>query len=127
MLTSQNNCIKENKRQKVSDREDCLSTTSDFKMLEYDSSGGFALKDLRSKRAKTEEELQFLEKQFQRDPTWNRETVQICKKALNLKTAQIYKWGYDKKKNLKKRGKKEVSKNLQKIQEFSSGTRTGHQ
>lgn len=53
-------------------------------------------------RPKTEEEIDFLEQQFEKDPTWNRKTVQICKKALNLRTDQIYKWGYDKKLRLNK-------------------------
>ena len=46
--------------------------------------------------------MKFLEEQFARDPTWSRKTVQICKKALKLKTDQIYKWGYDRKKRIKK-------------------------
>lgn len=55
-------------------------------------------------RSKTKHEVEFLERQFEMDPTWSRKTVQICKKALNLKTDQVYKWGYDRKKLLEKRG-----------------------
>ena len=54
----------------------------------------------RTNRFKSQKEVKFLEEQFARDPTWNRETVQICKKALKLKTDQIYKWGYDRKKKI---------------------------
>ena len=61
---------------------------------------GFSVKQFKAIRAKTEEEIAFLEAQFKLDPTWSRKTVQACKKALNLKTSQIYKWGYDKKKRL---------------------------
>ena len=43
-------------------------------------------------------ELKFLEDQYEKDPKWSRKTVQIWKKALNLRTDQIYKWGYDRKK-----------------------------
>ena len=39
-----------------------------------------------------------LNKCFKQDPSWSRETVQYLKKTLGLKTAQIYKWGYDRKK-----------------------------
>lgn len=54
-------------------------------------------------RKKTSFEVNFLEEMFQRDPSWGRKTVQICKKALNLNTDQVYKWGYDKKLLLKKK------------------------
>lgn len=53
-------------------------------------------------RIKTSEEIEFLEEQFQKDPAWSRKTVQYCKKFLKLRTHQIYKWGFDKKKNLKR-------------------------
>ena len=39
-----------------------------------------------------------LNKCFAKDPNWSRDTVQYLKKTLGLKTAQIYKWGYDRKK-----------------------------
>ena len=52
-------------------------------------------------RVKTQSEIRFLEDQFERDPTWSRETVQNCRNALNLKTQQIYKWGFDKKKQFR--------------------------
>ena len=58
----------------------------------------------RKLRLKTPEELKFLEEQFLLDPSWSRQTVQICKKALNLKTNKIYKWGFDRKLLNKKRG-----------------------
>ena len=57
-------------------------------------------------RCKTEAEVNFLEKQFAKDPKWSRATVQICKRTLTLKTAQIYKWGFDKKRMIKKKGQK---------------------
>lgn len=47
-------------------------------------------------RKKTKKEIAFLSEQFEKDPDWSRKTVKICKKALNLSTDQIYKWGYDK-------------------------------
>lgn len=53
---------------------------------------------------KTDEEVKFLEEMFQKDPKWGRKTVQICKKELNLRTDQVYKWGYDRKKLLEKKG-----------------------
>ena len=40
-----------------------------------------------------------LNKAFNKDPSWSRETVQYLKNHLDLKTSQIYKWGYDRKKN----------------------------
>lgn len=46
---------------------------------------------------KTAKEIAFLEEQFLKDPTWSRKTVQYCKKTLNLRTDQVYKWGFDKK------------------------------
>lgn len=52
---------------------------------------------INSVRKKTFKEVAFLEQQFAKDPNWTRATVQICKKALtNLRTDQIYKWGFDK-------------------------------
>ncbi|CAI2375703.1 unnamed protein product [Moneuplotes crassus] len=51
---------------------------------------------------KTPQQIAFLEEQFVKDPTWNRKTVQFCKKALNLRTDQVYKWGFDKKAALTK-------------------------
>jgi hypothetical protein len=49
-------------------------------------------------RKKTPDEVRFLENEFAKDPEWTRATVQICKEKLTkLKTAQIYKWGFDKK------------------------------
>ncbi|CAI2375080.1 unnamed protein product [Moneuplotes crassus] len=53
-------------------------------------------------RNKTEAEIHFLEDQFTQDPSWSRKTVQFCKDHLDLGTTQIYKWGFDKKKLLKK-------------------------
>lgn len=53
-------------------------------------------------RNKTDAEVSFLESQFVQDPSWGRSTVQYCKDHLNLGTTQIYKWGFDKKKLLKK-------------------------
>jgi len=53
-------------------------------------------------RNKTEEEVKFLEDMFVKDPHWCKSTVQICKETLNLSTTQVYKWGFDKKKLLKK-------------------------
>jgi hypothetical protein len=64
------------------------------------------LDDVKKIRAKTPKEVAFLEAQFAKDPTWSRRTVQVCKRELkNLRTDQIYKWGYDKKLLLKKRSK----------------------
>ena len=45
---------------------------------------------------------------FKQDPEWGRETVQFLKKTLGLKTAQIYKWGYDRKKLAEKENSEEV-------------------
>lgn len=62
----------------------------------------YVIKKTRLIRVKTKEEIDFLEQQFVKDPDWTRKTVQFCKKNLNLETAQIYKWGFDKKMILKK-------------------------
>lgn len=58
---------------------------------------------MKSLKAKTEDEIKFLNEQFEKDPTWSRKTVQLCKKALNMRTDQVYKWGYDRKQALKKK------------------------
>ena len=62
------------------------------------SSAEFDTNEFRAIRAKTENEIEFLEQQFALDPSWNRKTVQTCKRTLTLRTDQIYKWGYDRKK-----------------------------
>jgi len=55
------------------------------------------------KRKKTEYELDTLESCFQNDPKWGRNTVKTLKSQLTeLTVDQIYKWGYDRKKLLKK-------------------------
>lgn len=46
---------------------------------------------------KTYDQIVVLNKYYAEDPTWNRRTVQKCKKLLGLKTSVIYKWGYDRK------------------------------
>lgn len=68
-------------------------------------------------RKKSLNEIKFLEEMFLRDPNWGRDTVQICKKMLDLSTDQIYKWGYDKKLQLKKKSKE--STNQSTIREIS--------
>lgn len=66
----------------------------------------YKIKNTRLIRQKTEEEVAFLETQFEKDPTWSRATVQYCKNILNLGTTQIYKWGFDKKLSLERKAKK---------------------
>ncbi|CAI2374553.1 unnamed protein product [Moneuplotes crassus] len=61
--------------------------------------------EVKCARKKTASEIQFLEEMFKKDPKWGRKTVQICKKALDLNTDQIYKWGYDRKLLLRKKEK----------------------
>jgi hypothetical protein len=68
----------------------------------------FDTSEFKAIRAKTESEVAFLEAEFIKDPTWNRKTVQVCKKALSLRTDQIYKWGYDRKKLLQKVNRREA-------------------
>ena len=68
----------------------------------YAKKVGYNFSEFKAIRAKTEEEVAFLEYQFGLDPTWNRKTVQIWKQALALHTSQIYKWGYDRKRLLAK-------------------------
>jgi mevalonate kinase len=46
---------------------------------------------------KTYDQIIVLNKYYAQDPSWNRQTVQKCKKLLDLKTSVIYKWGYDRK------------------------------
>lgn len=52
----------------------------------------------RKRSRKTYDQMVVLNELYKKDPTWSRETVQHLKKRLGLKTAQIYKWGYDRKK-----------------------------
>lgn len=68
------------------------------------------IQQVKAIRMKTPEEVEFLEKQFELDPTWNRKTVQYCKKTLNLRTDQVYKWGFDKKLLLAKKQKESRGK-----------------
>ena len=72
-------------------------------------------------RVKTKEEIAFLEAEFKKDPLWSRKTVQICKEKLNLETAQIYKWGFDKKNIIKKWNKAriEAKKYKRKIRNYN--------
>lgn len=46
---------------------------------------------------KTPQQVAFLEEQFLKDPSWSRKTVQLCKRVLDLRTDQVYKWGFDRK------------------------------
>ena len=93
------------KRRRLSEDSSYVETsTFETNDLALKKLGDFKAQRVRSIRAKTDEEIKFLEEQFERDPTWNRNTVQICKKALDLKTHQIYKWGFDKKKRLERLG-----------------------
>lgn len=71
------------------------------------------IQEMKQIRSKTKEEVDFLNMMFEKDPTWNRKTVQLCKKELSLATHQIYKWGYDKKTQLKKKQLK-----LKRVQKF---------
>ncbi len=64
--------------------------------------GIFVQQKSRRIRIKTNEEIEFLEEQFQKDPKWTRKTVQHCKKFLKLRTHQIYKWGFDKKRGIQR-------------------------
>lgn len=66
----------------------------------------YVMKKTRLIRQKTKEEVEFLEEQFDLDPSWSRKTVQYCKEVLNLGTTQIYKWGFDKKLALERKQKK---------------------
>lgn len=74
-------------------------------------------KTKKRRNRKTYDEMVILNKCFKQDPEWNRETVQYLKKTLGLKTAQIYKWGYDR----KKLAEKENSE--QNLLNFSKGTK----
>ena len=55
-----------------------------------------------NKRYKTRDEISFLEQQLIKDPSWSRKTVQLCKRTLRMRADQIYKWGYDRKKAMKR-------------------------
>ena len=61
--------------------------------------------DKNRKLYKTREEITFLEQQLIKDPSWSRKTVQLWKRTLGMRTDQIYKWGYDRKKAMKKYSK----------------------
>lgn len=73
---------------------------SSYSILElYDD---FTISNMKLNHQKTRFEKEFLETQFSKDPSWSRKTVQLCKTTLNMKTHQVYKWGYDRKKTLEK-------------------------
>lgn len=50
---------------------------------------------------KTYDQMIVLMKYFKQDPDWSRATVQKVKKEIQIKTSQVYKWGYDQKLKLK--------------------------
>jgi len=61
-----------------------------------------------SKRtSKTYDQMIALNKYFEQDPNWGRDTVQKCKRDLGLKTSVIYKWGYDQKIAIRREQKQE--------------------
>ena len=70
--------------------------TNESFSLNFLKTDNFIQQKSRKIRVKTDEENEFLEDMFIKDPLWTRKTVQICKKALNLTTPQVYKWGFDK-------------------------------
>lgn len=51
-----------------------------------------------TRRRKTADEIYLLEKWFKDDKEWTKETVDFLKLNTALSTAQIYKWGWDRKK-----------------------------
>ena len=70
---------------------------------------------------KTYDQIVVLMRHFKRDPTWNRATVQKVKQELSMKTAQIYKWGYDQK--LKNKQESESAKQAS-LSQFSVSAET---
>lgn len=84
--------------------DDSQASLEDWSYLLQDSSSGCLKRSAKdeNKRYKTRDEISFLEQQLLEDPSWSRKTVQKCKRVLGMKTEQIYKWGYDRKKSIKK-------------------------
>lgn len=41
--------------------------------------------------------MRYLMKEFEKDPTWSKETYQRVARETNLSEAQVYKWGWDQK------------------------------
>lgn len=41
--------------------------------------------------------MRYLMQEFEKDPTWSKETYQRVARETNLSEAQVYKWGWDQK------------------------------
>ena len=99
-----------NKRVKIWEKSEINVTKStDLHLKLNDICGStieFNISSMKAMRAKTEDEIKFLEEQFAIDPTWSRKTVQIWKKALGMRTDQVYKWGYDRKQTIERKFKR---------------------
>ncbi|CAI2359212.1 unnamed protein product [Moneuplotes crassus] len=56
----------------------------------------------KTRRRKTADEINLLERAFFKDPEWTQITVDFIKKHSMLEYVQIYKWGWDQKKKIKR-------------------------
>lgn len=68
-----------------------------------------------TRNRKSYDQMIALIRYFKQDPSWSRSTVQKVKKEIGMKTAQVYKWGYDQKLKLK-----EIE------EQCKNGTKTGY-
>lgn len=84
----------DNSKSKTADSVSIQKTWENSKTLEV--SGKRVGKRFRSR--KDFDQMVVLNQMFKSDPSWSRTTVQYLKNKLGLKTSQIYKWGYDRKK-----------------------------
>lgn len=99
-VTSSLNRAGQEKASKTYDNE----VDNEFSRENNLSSNTKTRKNLRAKkRKKSKHEVALLEAYFTQDPAWSRKTVKALKPQLSLSVDQIYKWGYDRKKLLKKR------------------------
>lgn len=56
----------------------------------------------KTRRRKTADEINLLERAFAKDPEWTEKTVTFVVENTGLDSTQIYKWGWDQKKKIKK-------------------------
>ena len=66
---------------------------------------------IRKRKRKSGDQLKTLICEFERNPTWSKDTLLEVSKKTGLSEAQVYKWGWDQK--LKKFGPEEVAMMLE--------------
>jgi hypothetical protein len=55
---------------------------------------------IRRRKRKTSEQLRSLNNQFDSNPHWSKETLQLVSKRTGLTEGQVYKWGWDQKRKM---------------------------